>query len=54
MNEQQKHDSGDLAALLRGLSKEDRLQVQGVIAGMKLARKIAAMQTGTEQGAAAS
>lgn len=42
MSEQQKQDSRDLAALLKDLSKEERLQVQGVIAGMRLARKISA------------
>ena len=39
MSEQEKRDSRDLATMLKDLPKEDRLQVQGVIAGMKLARK---------------
>lgn len=39
MSEQQKQDSFILATLLNDLSREDCLQVQGVIAGMKLARK---------------
>lgn len=42
MSEQQKQDSRNLATLLESLTKEDRLQVQGVIAGIKLARKISA------------
>lgn len=42
MSEQQKQDFRDLATLLKDLPKEDQLQVQvqGVIAGMKLARKV--------------
>lgn len=48
MSEQQKQDSRDLANLLKDLPKEDRLQVQGVIAGMKLARKVSAPDTGAE------
>ena len=40
MSEQEKRDSRDLALMLKDLSKEDRLQVQGVIAGLKLARKV--------------
>ncbi len=39
MSEKEKRDSHDLATLLKDLPKEDRLQVQGVIAGMRLARK---------------
>lgn len=42
MSEQQKQDSRDLATMLESLPKEDRLQVQGVIAGMNLARKTSA------------
>ena len=40
MSEQQKLDSRDLVNLLKDLPQEDRLQVQGVIAGMKLARNL--------------
>ena len=40
MSEQQKQDSRDLVNLLKDLPQEDRLQVQGVIAGMKLARNL--------------
>lgn len=39
MSEQEKRDSRDLALMLKELPKEDRLQVQGVIVGLKLARK---------------
>lgn len=39
MSEQEKRDTRDLATLLKDLPKEDRLQIQGVIAGLKLARK---------------
>ncbi len=39
MSEQQKESSCDLAALLKNLPKEERLQIQGVIVGMELARK---------------
>ncbi len=42
MSEQQKQDSCDVATMLKDLPKEDRLQIQGVIAGMRLARKGAA------------
>ena len=42
MSEQEKRDSRDLATMLKDLPKEDRLQVQGVIAGMKLARNLSA------------
>ena len=40
MSEQEKRDSRDLALMLKDLPKEDRLQVQGVIAGLKLARNL--------------
>ena len=40
MSEQKKQDSRDLVNLLKDLPQEDRLQVQGVIAGMKLARNL--------------
>lgn len=39
MSEQEKKDSRDLATLLKDLPREERLQVQGVIAGLKLAQK---------------
>lgn len=39
MSEQQKQDSRDLATLLKDLPKEDRFRVQGVILGLKMARK---------------
>lgn len=40
MNEQEKRDSQDLTAVLKDLSKEDRIHVQGVIAGLRLARSL--------------
>lgn len=40
MSEQDKRETRDLATMLKELPKEDRLQVQGVIAGLKLARKV--------------
>ena len=46
MSETEKQDSNDLAALLKELPKEDRLQVQGVIAGMILARKVSPVTPG--------
>lgn len=46
MSEQEKKDSRDLAMMLKDLPKEDRLQVQGVIAGMRLARKISGPDSG--------
>lgn len=39
MSEQDKRETRDLATMLKELPKEDRLQVQGVIVGLKLARK---------------
>ena len=45
MSEQEKRDSRDLATMLKELPKEDRLQVQGVIAGMKLARNLSALDS---------
>lgn len=38
MSEQQKKETYAIALLLQDLSKEDWLKLQGVIAGMKLAR----------------
>jgi len=38
MPEKELQDSHDLAVLLKDLTKEDRIRVQGVIAGMRLAR----------------
>jgi hypothetical protein len=40
MSEQQNQDSRELAILLEELSKEDCLRVQGVIAGIRLARNL--------------
>lgn len=40
MSEQQKQDSRELAILLEELSNEDCLRIQGVIAGIRLARKL--------------
>lgn len=48
MSEQEKRDPRDLATMLKDLPKEDRLQVQGVIAGMKLARNISAPDSNVE------
>lgn len=49
MSEQEKRDSRDLATMLKDLPKEDRLQVLGVIAGMKLARKATTPDSGVEK-----
>lgn len=49
MSEQEKQDSRDLALMLKELPKEDRLQVQGVIAGMQLARKMSGPGSKTER-----
>lgn len=41
MNEHLKQDNRELAAMLEALPKDERLQVQGVITGLQLARKAA-------------
>ena len=40
MSEQKKLDPNDLAKLLKDLSKEDRIHIHGVIAGLRLARSL--------------
>lgn len=49
MSEQDKRETRDLATMLKELPKEDRLQVQGVIAGLKLARKATTPDSGGEK-----
>ena len=39
MSEKEKCDVNDVAAELKDLPKEDRFRVQGVILGLKMARK---------------
>jgi len=48
MSDQQKQDSRELATMLEALPKEDRLQVRGVITGMQLARRVAAVNNQRE------